>query len=433
MASFSLEEFVGGGSLAPLLPSLLDDGWDDVPTLKMMRSQDMDALQFTPQQRDALLLRVHLHDRSLMEYADQLEASGIGLPNLLNISPSVLSSGYGMKRGHVARFFDRSSNCGVIMPPNLTLPARRTTRRPMARSVDMGSDYSSSTPSVKTAASPPASSVTSAYSSEEGFELYGTKSDANFRTLQKERQAPPPQFFKGVVAAALPEPRLCGFVSPSPIIEDVSPLSVLETIYVQKLTPEYRPGLDLWGERELKMPPPMKASDIWASKATVIFCIRRPGCVMCRAEAHQLYSRKPIFDALGVQLVAVLNEQIDSEVRSFWPRFWGGMIVVDKNREFFKAMGGGVLPKDNLITGFIFNPAARANFRRARTTGIGNNLKGEATIKGGLLIIRPGKGGVAYQFIERNFGDWAPLEEVLEICGNLKQVHYTTDEWPLAF
>lgn len=37
---------------------------------------------------------------------------------------------------------------------------------------------------------------------------------------------------------------------------------------------------------------------------------------MCRAEAHQLYSRKTIFDALGFQLVAVLHEQIESEVIS---------------------------------------------------------------------------------------------------------------------
>lgn len=35
---------------------------------------------------------------------------------------------------------------------------------------------------------------------------------------------------------------------------------------------------------------------------------------MCRAEAHQLYAKKPIFDALGVQLFAVLHEQIESEV-----------------------------------------------------------------------------------------------------------------------
>lgn len=37
-------------------------------------------------------------------------------------------------------------------------------------------------------------------------------------------------------------------------------------------------------------------------------------CIMCRAEAHQLYAKKPIFDALGVQLYAVLHEHIESEV-----------------------------------------------------------------------------------------------------------------------
>jgi hypothetical protein len=37
-------------------------------------------------------------------------------------------------------------------------------------------------------------------------------------------------------------------------------------------------------------------------------------CIMCRAEAHQLYSRKPIFDSLGFQLFAVLHEEIESEV-----------------------------------------------------------------------------------------------------------------------
>lgn len=35
---------------------------------------------------------------------------------------------------------------------------------------------------------------------------------------------------------------------------------------------------------------------------------------MCRAEAHQLYARKPIFDALGYQLFAVIHENIESEV-----------------------------------------------------------------------------------------------------------------------
>lgn len=35
---------------------------------------------------------------------------------------------------------------------------------------------------------------------------------------------------------------------------------------------------------------------------------------MCRAEAHQLYSKKPIFDSLGIKLIAVIHEYIESEV-----------------------------------------------------------------------------------------------------------------------
>lgn len=35
---------------------------------------------------------------------------------------------------------------------------------------------------------------------------------------------------------------------------------------------------------------------------------------MCRADAHKLFSRKPIFDALGVQLFAVVHEHMEAEV-----------------------------------------------------------------------------------------------------------------------
>lgn len=141
---------------------------------------------------------------------------------------------------------------------------------------------------------------------------------------------------------------------------------------------------------------------------------------MCRAEAHQLYARKPIFDAMGIQLVVVLNEHIDAEVRQFWPRYWGGMVVADTHRDFFKALGQGELPKEGFVTGFLLNSIAKANYKRAKATGVEGNYAGEGTIKGGLFIMRPGNGGVAYQFVERNFGDWAPIEEVLEVCGNIQ-------------
>jgi hypothetical protein len=95
------------------------------------------------------------------------------------------------------------------------------------------------------------------------------------------------------------------------------------------------------------------------------------------------------------------------------------MIFVDKSCGIFRALGGGKLPTDNYLTGLLFNAAGRENRRRARKSGIHNNLHGNGLIKGGLLVIRAAKGGVAYQFAERNIGDWAPLEEVLDVCGRL--------------
>lgn len=163
---------------------------------------------------------------------------------------------------------------------------------------------------------------------------------------------------------------------------------------------------------------------------------------MCRAEAHQIYARKPIFDALGFQLFAVIHEHIESEVfmkildpsthptclakivvmqvQDFWPRYWGGSVIFDQGRGFFKALGGGKLMKEKFLSGFVFNPRAIANYKRAKAVGLKQNFNGEGEIKGGLFILGSGKNGIAYQFIERNFGDWAPLSEVIEICTKLQ-------------
>ena len=51
MASFSVEDFVGNGVLKDLLPMLLEEGWDDIPTLKIMNSEDTDAMNMTRQQK----------------------------------------------------------------------------------------------------------------------------------------------------------------------------------------------------------------------------------------------------------------------------------------------------------------------------------------------------------------------------------------------
>ncbi|XP_038693569.1 uncharacterized protein LOC119991303 isoform X2 [Tripterygium wilfordii] len=393
MGSFSMEDFVGNGALRELLPKLLEEGWDDVPTLKVMNSEDMDAINMTTQQKIAMEIRSYLHDRALIQYGDKLEASGKCVPELLNLSTKDLSSQFGMKRGHIARFIDRIGECE---DPS---PASKLTSTPSANNSISRSFMSANSRQMRTTTNLPSRS--DSMNNDKTIE----SSLASFKIKDG-------YIFKGIVAAAPAEPRACGCVQPPPVIDKVSPYADIENISIQKLTPTYKIGL----ERLVKnKTPPMKASELWRDQPAVLVCIRRPG-----AEAHQLYAKKPIFEALGVQLFAVLHEHIESEVKDFWPRYWGGAVLFDRGMEFFKALGGGKLLKDKFLSGFVFNPRAIANYKRAKALGIDQNFKGEGEIKGGLFIVGRGKSGVAYQFIERNFGDWAPLAEVIEICTQLQ-------------
>ncbi|KAF5443475.1 hypothetical protein F2P56_036029 [Juglans regia] len=128
----------------------------------------------------------------------------------------------------------------------------------------------------------------------------------------------------------------------------------------------------------------------------------------------------PTLKIMNSEDMNALNMTQQQKVKDFWPRYWGGAVLFDQGMQFFKALGGGKLLKDKFISGFIFNPRAIANYKRAKAMGIKQNLKGEGEIKGGLFIIGSGKSGIAYQFIERNFGDWAPLAEAIQICTNLQ-------------
>lgn len=51
MASYSLEEFLGARVLKGLGVKFAADGWDDVPTIKMIDAEDMEALELTDAQR----------------------------------------------------------------------------------------------------------------------------------------------------------------------------------------------------------------------------------------------------------------------------------------------------------------------------------------------------------------------------------------------
>ncbi|XP_050372162.1 uncharacterized protein LOC126790070 [Argentina anserina] len=407
MASFSIEEFVGNGVLKGLIPKLLEEGWDDVPTLKIMNLEDMDAINMTQQQKDALEIRSYLHERALVQYGDALESSGKSLPEILTLGAADLSSEFGMKRGHIARFKDRTG------PSSACVDDPKADPSPATKSISTHSKNNSIYKSFQSVNSRKVPSRATSYT-EKTLE----QSLASFKIKDG-------YIFKGIVAMEPAEPRACGCVQPPAVTDKIAPYSAIESISVQKLTPEYKIGMEHLVKTKT---PPMKSAELWRNKPAVLLCIRRPGCIMCRAEAHQLYAKKPLFDALGVQLFAVLHEYKESEVRELWPRYWGGAVIYDRGMDFFKALGGGKLLKEKFLSGFVFNPRAIANYKRAKAMGIQQNFRGEGEIKGGLFIVGSGKSGIAYQFIERNFGDWAPIAEVLDICTQLQNHQESQEE-----
>jgi hypothetical protein len=310
MASFELPEFVGNGILKDHMDTLLADGWDDVPTLKMMSPNDMDLLHLTQLQRDALELRIYLHDRSLMQYADKLEASGRNLSELLNTQPSVLTSEYGMKRGHVARFVDRTSACGIEMPSTLSLPARKRTLAHQGEGAQFADDENQhdDAAAVPPPPTPPAKEKPAMKQKHDddddndvltqqlypGMRMTYNKNNNNndgksssmiksgFQdpvVLRKIEGAATAS--KGIYSAGPNNSaHCCGLLSPHIGPEEVTPLSVLEKIMIQKLTPEHKKGNNPFkASQPIKLPPPSKASELWANQPTLILCLRRPGYV----------------------------------------------------------------------------------------------------------------------------------------------------------
>lgn len=92
MASFAIEDFIGNGSLQGLLPKLLEEGWDDVPTLKIMNADDMNELNMTQRQKvlftDKLTLLVILYiniwgsSYSFANLCKQLSDSSVSLDKI---------------------------------------------------------------------------------------------------------------------------------------------------------------------------------------------------------------------------------------------------------------------------------------------------------------------------------------------------------------
>ena len=171
-----------------------------------------------------------------------------------------LSSQFGMKRGHIARFIDRNSACADPLPAAYNLRPKRMATTTSRNNSILRSELSSNNSRKMLSMS----------------RIPTRDSSMNDQSLEQalsELRIKDGHIIKGIVAAEPAEPRACGCVQAPTIVEDVSPYPVIENISVQKLTPAYKIGM----ARLVKTTPPMKASELWRDKPAVLLCIRRPG------------------------------------------------------------------------------------------------------------------------------------------------------------
>jgi hypothetical protein len=190
-----------------------------------------------------------------MQYADKLEASGKGLPELISLSTMDLSSQFDMKRGHIARFIDRTK-CDDSFKLRAMMVRRRSSMMYRHESIpkNLGSNGSNSMMRMQIKSN--------------------ATSDRSFEQSLTELKIRDGYSFKGIVASEPAEPRACGCVQPPPVSDQVAPYAAIENISVQKLTPEYKIGM----EPLMKMKtPPMKVAELWRDKPAVFLCLRRPG------------------------------------------------------------------------------------------------------------------------------------------------------------
>ncbi|KAF6261261.1 R53.5-related protein [Scenedesmus sp. NREL 46B-D3] len=177
----------------------------------------------------------------------------------------------------------------------------------------------------------------------------------------------------------------------------------------------YLPPLSLISEATLtnKLGEQIKAKELWSQQHCFIYCIRRPGCVLCRDEAQKLWKEQQALTDAGLKVVCVVHEWIEREISAFVPEYWAGEIYHDADKAFYKAFGQGQLRTGSSLA--LLNPLNPAWGRivAARKNVKDSNVVGEASILGGLLVVKAGEGGIAWMHAEKTFGEFPDTQDVI--------------------
>lgn len=113
-------------------------------------------------------------------------------------------------------------------------------------------------------------------------------------------------------------------------------------------------------------------------QATIVFVVRRPGCVLCREHARQLSNLSSEIAVLGVVKEVAGLQEFHKEYFNSRP------ILLDQDMHLYKVMGHRSIFK--IKTLFKLITGMRKVSRRMSMKGIEGNLVGDGTIQGGILL-----------------------------------------------
>ena len=166
------------------------------------------------------------------------------------------------------------------------------------------------------------------------------------------------------------------------------------------------------------------AESLWQDKPCLVMVVRRPGCSLCRAQAKELADQRAKLKELGVRLVAVSHQ--DDSAADFVDLYFGrddddvagefksDSLYLDATKTFYKALGKGNVRK----LGFwgVLSSKMWSNSSSAGKMGVQGNYSGDYSHLGGVMLIGKGEEGVLWSFQEVNFGDRAPIPNLLQAC-----------------
>ncbi|KAF9583970.1 hypothetical protein BGW38_007972 [Lunasporangiospora selenospora] len=160
------------------------------------------------------------------------------------------------------------------------------------------------------------------------------------------------------------------------------------------------------------------AHELWKDQPTIVIAIRRPGCQFCREEAVIFHEIRETLESMGISMVCIVHEKVGADI--FQQEFWKGKVYLDQDKGFYKALGGGRLRTGGW--GQLIRPYFWVNFVRNKHSGVKGNFIGDGSILGGLFLLKSGSQGIAYEHIEKIWGDIAHPDKVLVACGQVTGV-----------